>query len=230
MNTPLKKVNILYLLGYILIPLVICAISILIGNLAFHDGGNGAVVCFMIIPIIAIVWWIFGNSLIFRKQVRALEAKFAQEGYKRNHTFYGRGKTVVLDIEKGMLGILFSWNPFEPYIIPASRVQKAWTDDGKMGSGFMEGSSRVSFLFTVDDIKVRVDTFTSNQRFRMDDKHILTGISKADMMVKSIEAAKANSEAHKSSAKSTKSNSKSESKSSDSATTSKKSSDAKDTK
>lgn len=68
-----------------------------------------------------------------------------------------------------------------------------------MGSGFMEGSSRVSFLFTIDDIKVRVDTFTSNQRFRMDDKHILTGISKADMMVKSIEEAKANSEkAHKS--------------------------------
>lgn len=194
MQEKLKKINVPYLLGYILIPLTVCAISILIGNLAFHDGGNGAVICFMIIPIIAILWWIFGGSLIFRKQTRALETKFAQEGYKRNHTFYSRGKTVVLDIEKGMLGIVFFWNPFEPYIIPASRVKKAWTDDGKMGSGFMEGSSRVSFLFIVDGIQVRVDTFTSNQRFRMDDKHILTGISKADMMVKSIEEAKANSD------------------------------------
>lgn len=205
MQEKLKKINPTYLLGYILIPLVICLISILIGNLAFHDGGSGAVICFMVIPIIAIVWWIFGGGLVFKKQTRELEQKFASEGYKRNHTFYGRGKTVVLDIEKGVMGIVFYWNPGNFYIIPASRVQKAWTDDGKIGSGFMEGSSRVSFLFTVDDVKVRVDTFTSNQRFRMDDKHILTAISKADMMVKSIEEAKANSKATSKSSKSEKS-------------------------
>lgn len=35
-----------------------------------------------------------------------------------------------------------------------------------------------------------MDTFTSNQRFRMDSNYILTGISKADMMVKTIEEAK----------------------------------------
>ena len=46
---------------------------------------------------------------------------------------------------------------------------------------------------SVDDIKIHVDTFTSNQRFRMDSDYILTGISKADMMVKMIEEAKKNS-------------------------------------
>ncbi len=65
-------------------------------------------------------------------------------------------------------------------------------DDGKHGSGFMEGSSQVSFLFTVDDVRVRVYTFRSNQRFRMDDKYILTGISKADVMLKSLNEARAN--------------------------------------
>ena len=54
----------------------------------------------------------------------------------------------------------------------------------------MEGSSRVSFLFILDGIKIRVDTFTSNQRFRMDSNYILTGISKADMVVKTIEEAR----------------------------------------
>lgn len=203
MNEKIQKTNIVYLLSYIFIPLVVAAFSILIGALCFKDGGTGAVITFMLIPIIAVVWWIFGGSLIFRQQTRELEQKFASEGYRRNHTFYGRGKTVVLDINKGMIGLVFYWNPGKFYILPASRVNKAWVDDGKMGSGFMEGSSRVSFLFTIDDIKVRVDTFTSNQRFRMDDKHILTGISKADMMVQRIEEAKANSkaESHKSTEK-----------------------------
>ena len=57
----------------------------------------------------------------------------------------------------------------------------------------MEGSSRVSFLFNIDDVKIRVNTFTSNQRWRMDSDYILTGISKADMMVEVIETARSNS-------------------------------------
>ena len=48
-------------------------------------------------------------------------------------------------------------------------------------------------LFKVDDVKIRVNTFTSNQRWRMDSDYILTGISKADMMAKVIEEAKKNS-------------------------------------
>ncbi len=199
MDEKIQKINLFYILAYILGPAAVCVLSFMIGYFCFRDGGAGAVIFDMIIPILAVIWWIFGGSYIFKNNTKKLEREFSKAGYKRNHTFYGRGKTVVLDIEQGMLGITFYWNPGQFYILPASRVTKAWTDDGKMGSGFMEGSSRVSFLFTIDDIKVRVDTFTSNQRFRMDDKHILTGISKADMMVKSIEEAKANSEkAHKS--------------------------------
>lgn len=202
MQEKLQKINIWYLLGYILGPAAIAAASIGLGALLFSEGGTGAVITFMFIPILAVIWWIFAGAFIFKKKTTPkLAQEFKAQGYKANQTFYGRGKTVMLDIDKGMLGLAFYWNPFQVYIIPASRVKKAWTDDGKMGSGFMEGSSRVSFLCTIDDIKIRVDTFTSNQRFRMDDKHILTGISKADLMVKSIEEAKTNSEKAKTSAK-----------------------------
>ncbi len=223
MEEKIQKINPLYLLGYILGPAAIAAASIGLGALCFPKGGNGAVITFMVIPILVVIWWIFGGSFIFKKKTKELEQKFTDQGYKRNHTFYGRGKTVVLDIEKGIIGIAFFWNPSKLYILPASRIGKAWVDDGKMGTGFMEGSSRVSFLFTIDDIKVRVDTFTSNQRFRMDDKHILTGISKADMMVQSLEEAKANSSKSnskpmKSTPKATKAESKSGSKSTKSGT------------
>ncbi len=93
----------------------------------------------------------------------------------------------------------------------------------------MEGSSRVSFLFTIDqNIDVRVDTFTSNQRFRMDDKHILTGISKADLMVKNIEEARKNSNKSGKSASSQKSADKTTDKSSDKSSSADKASEKSD--
>lgn len=211
MQEKLQKINIWYLLGYIFVPIIICALGYTLCYFCFRDGGTGAVLTTMVPTILAVIWWIFGGAFIFKKKTTyKLSQEFKAQGYKANQTFYGRGKTVMLDIDKGMLGLAFYWNPFQVYIIPASRVEKAWTDDGKMGSGFMEGSSRVSFLCIVDGVKIRVDTFTSNQRFRMDDKHILTGISKADMMVKSIEEAKANSKSTKKSEKSTANDKKSE--------------------
>ena len=194
MNEKITKIDILYLLGYIFIPILICAIGYMLCYLCFRDGGNGAVITTLVPTLLAFVWWIFGGTIIFKRNTKKLIQRFADEGYTRNQTFYGRGKTVVLDVNKGVFGIVFFWNPFVTYVLPASRITKAWVDDGKMGSGFMEGSSRVSFLCTIDDIKVRVDTFTSNQRFRMDDKRILTGISKADLMVNAIEDAKKNAD------------------------------------
>lgn len=203
MDQKIQKTNFLYLLGYIFVPIIVCALGYTLCYLCFRDGGTGAVITTMVPTILAIVWWCFGGSFIFKQKTKELEKRFADEGYRRNQTFYGRGKTVTLDVEKGMMGVVFFWNPFETFILPASRISRAWVDDGKMGAGFMEGSSRVGFLFTIDQsIDVRVDTFTSNQRFRMDDKHILTGISKADLMVKNIEEAKKNSLASDKSAKS----------------------------
>ncbi len=194
MDENIKKIDWLYLLGYFLAPAILCTFLFTVGYTFFRDGGTGLVLTTMVPAIITFAWWIFGAKLIFRAKVKAFEQAFSAAGYQRNHTFYGQGKVVILDIAKGMLGIIFIWNPFHAYILPASHVEKAWTDDGKMGSGFMEGSSMVKFCLIVDGIKVNVPTFQSNQRFRMDDKRILTGISKADMMVKSIEEAKANSE------------------------------------
>ena len=97
---------------------------------------------------------------------------------------------VVVDIKHGKIGLLFFWNPFENFVVSAKKVSKAWVDDGRSGAGIFEGSGRVSFLLKIDDIKIRINTFTSNQRWRMDSEYILTGISKADMMVKVLEEAK----------------------------------------
>lgn len=185
----IKKINILYLLGYIFIPILLCAICMVISYFYFPKG-NGAVILILIPPILSFLWWCFGGTILFKRKTKRFEWELDEKGFSRNHTFYGRGKTVIIDSKKGQVGLVFFWNPFDTYLVKASRVEKCWVDDGKCGAGFMEGSSRVSFLFIIDGIKIRVDTFTSNQRFRMNSNYILTGISKADMMVKTIEEAK----------------------------------------
>ena len=186
----IKKVDILYLLAVIFAPMVICAICFWLFYQFFSEGGNMAVILTMVPSILSIVWWIFGATLIYKNAHKKLIAELDQMGFKRNHTFYGSSNMVVIDVENGKIALLFLWNPFHSFIVPATRVSRAWVDDGKSGAGFMAGSSRVSFLFDVDGVKIRVNTFTSNQRWRMDSNYILTGISKADMMVKILEEAR----------------------------------------
>ncbi len=186
----IKKINVPYLLAYIFVPIAVTAVCYLFGYLFFYDGGMGAVILFMVPPAVSILWWIFGGRMIFRGKRKKLMRELEQSGFQPNHTFDSDGCTVIVDIGHGKLALLSFWNPFQSYILPASRMGKIWTDDGKGGAGFMAGSSRVSFLFTIDDIRIRVNTFTSNQRWRMDSDYILTGISKADMMVEVLKEAK----------------------------------------
>lgn len=195
---PIKKVDFFYLFDYIFAPIVICAVCILIATNCFPDGGKGSDLATGLIAVpfmLAMAWWIFGGTIVFKRRTKAFEKQLDTEGFIRNQTFYGRGKTVIVDLNKGEMTLLFFWNPCHPYVFSAARVEKSWVDDGKMGTGFMEGSSRVSFLFIVDGVKVRIDTFISNQRFKMDDNRILKGISKANTMDQMIKKAKATTQA-----------------------------------
>lgn len=188
-NEKIQKINIIYLLSYIFGPILLCALCYTIGIL-FFPKGNMAVILFMGPTLLSMAWWIFGGTLIYKLKQKKFEKELLENSFERDQTFYANGCMVVVDKLNKQLGLLFFWNPFKNFVVPASRVGKAWVDDGKGGVGFMEGSSRVSFLFTIDDVKIRVNTFTSNQRWRMDSEYILTGISKADMMVDIINTAK----------------------------------------
>lgn len=199
----IQKINWLYLLSYIFAPIIICAICFAL-SAAFFPKGTGAVILIMVPSLLSVIWWAFGGSFIFKRKTKEFEKNLDNQGFTRNQTFYGRGKTVIVDLKKGDIAFLFFWNPTKTYILPATRVEKAWVDDGKSGSSVFAGSSRVSFLFTIDGIKTRVDTFTSNQRLTMENKHILRGISKANTMAQMIKDAKETSEKLQKSKKDTK--------------------------
>lgn len=194
-NKKIEKRNLPYMLSYILVPALIITICWLLCSTVFTKG-NMAVVIGLCIPFLCILWWIFAGGLIYSQKQKKLVRELDQRGFVRNQTFHGRGNYVVVDVEHGQIAILFFWNPFHTYVLPAGRIEKAWVDDGKGGVGFMEGSSRVSFLFSMDGVRIRVNTFTSNKRWRMDSEYILTGISKADLMVEVLETAKSRSNSY----------------------------------
>lgn len=187
---PVKKTNIVYLLLTIFVPLLFIGVMGYIGATFFRDGGAGAVVFLMCPTVVAVAWWILGPTTIWNQKKKKMMKELDAQGFNRNQTFYGGNQTVVVDVQHGKVALLFFWNPFELFVLPAQSVTKAWAEDGAGGAGFMRGTSRVSFLFLIDNVKVRVNTFTSNQRWKMDDPKILEAISKADMMVEVLETAK----------------------------------------
>lgn len=185
----LKKIDWGYTLIYIFAPVVLLILATVVMVTLTENAQAGGTILVAVF-ICAAAWYLLGAKALQKSADKLARAMDAQ-GLSRNMTFNGKSCVVIVDTVHGKLGLVYRWNPRKQYIISASRVEKAWVDDGKSGKGITEGSGRVSFLFTVDGIKNRVDTFVSNQRFKMTDNRILTGISKADSMVEIINAAKA---------------------------------------
>ncbi len=128
------------------------------------------------------------KSFFSKKGQAALDAA----GFTANQTFFASSSILYVDINKAQIAVLYYAYPTVQFF-PASAMTNIMVNDYKSGSGFMEGSNRVSFEFMIGDTKMKFFTFTSNKRFKMDSNQILTGISKADSVVGMLDAAKAQS-------------------------------------
>lgn len=192
-NQRIKKVNGLYLALYIMGPLLIFAIIALLSLVLPEQTGpvrKGLITCAMIFFFAGILWWCMGWKIVLNMKKKAIEKKLDEAGFIRNHTFNSDKSTIVIDAQHGDIALLFCFNPFVVQIASMQKITRTWVDDGAHGSGFMRGSSCVRFCFELDGVTVKVNTFTSNKVWRMDSNYILTGISKADMMVNVINSAR----------------------------------------
>ncbi len=184
----IRKVNPLYTIIYFMVPVLVFAVAAVIG-INYDLIGTAAVVSFFGPVVFAVLWYWIGNPLLFKLRRKKFERELDAMGFVRSYTFYGSSTITVIDEQNANVALLFRFHPFRPYIFPAARVKKAWTDDGRMGKGFKEGSSQVSFIMAIGRKKIRVYTFRSNRRFTMNSDQILTGISKADVVVEILKNA-----------------------------------------
>lgn len=186
MNEAFQKVNMGYLLMNVFGPIVVLVAGT--GLSVFLPDGPGIILCIVVFAFV-VLWCAF----LGRKHYDSIKAKtlagLEKEGFTPNYTFNASGCTVSVDLNRGRVALLFRWNPKKVYVRPASALSNLRVDDGCHGKGILAGSSRVSFLFTVDGANFRVDTFTSNRRWQMDSEYITTGVEKAETMVHSLLAA-----------------------------------------
>lgn len=185
-----KKTNYVYVLAYVLAPAALAVLGVWAGRAFLWADSEWVRLCDMVPPLLAIIWWACGGRMVFHAAQRVLLKKLDQAGVDRRQIFFSDGCVVAMDMEQAKLAILLFWNPFALYLLPASRVTRAWADDGVGGPGFLRGTNRVSFVFEVDGVQIRVSTFVSNQRWRMDDDRVLEGISKADQWVQVLDQAR----------------------------------------
>lgn len=186
----LQKVNWVLLAVYFLVPpLLLTPLCFLIPTNYGIGDSIALVVLFSVIgwPIA----YIFGSSIINSKGVKKAAPYLDSQGFVRNYTFNGRFAVVYIDLQNGRIAIHYKWNPFKTFILDASHLEKAYTDDGCTGKGAFQGSWRVRFVFIIDGMTFKVTTFDSNSRFSMNNPKILEGISKADLYVDVLNTAKA---------------------------------------
>lgn len=182
----IQKINWLYLFLNTVVPIIFMVAMTALGVALPEQIG---VFCAIIGFGGAILWWSFLGHKQYEKMRDARIEELKEQGFTCNHTFNADGSTVIVDLVRNQIALIFRWNPGKVYVRPASALSNVYVDDGRSGAGPLAGSSRVSFLFNVEGTRVRVNTFTSNRRWRMDSDYILTGISKADVMAETLAAA-----------------------------------------
>ena len=92
----IKKYNIGYILSYIFIPAIIIAICVIL-NVIFDWRGSLAVITLFFIPMIAILFWCFASTLLYKQKKNQMPFILEEQGVVCNQTFYGGSCTVVVD-------------------------------------------------------------------------------------------------------------------------------------
>lgn len=185
-----QKVNWVLLAIYILAPMLLFSV----GFLVEVKGGIGNRIG------LGVIYTMIGWAVMFvpvRKIIQRMGRKkvgpyLDSQGFTRSYTFNGRFSVVFIDQQGGRIAIYYRWNPFKTFLLDASKLEKAYTDDGCTGKGVFQGTWRVRFVFVIQGMTFKVTTFDSNSRFSMNNAKVLEGISKADLVVTVLYTAKAN--------------------------------------
>lgn len=102
--------------------------------------------------------------------------------YQFNSSFRGRNGVLLIDVNKGVIGFISAYNPFEIQIFNASRVSNAETIASTM--------TGVCFVFYLDEKKITMYTLLSNRAVSLKSQTGTEAISKADTFVDLLLSAK----------------------------------------
>lgn len=106
--------------------------------------------------------------------------------YRFNSSFQGRNGRLLIDVDRGMIGFISAYNPFEIQVFNASRIDRIETIASNM--------TGVRFVFYLDGKKITMYTLLSNRAVNLKSNMGVEAISKADTFVGLLKAAKSRAE------------------------------------
>lgn len=163
----------------LLIPFMLC------GWFAFLFEGDARLIllivpfCLLGLTFIAIV------HVLYRSNIAKLKRRI--EG----HLLNGNICAIIVDLEQNQIGLVFFWNPFENFILPAKNISKVWVDDCKRGFG-IGCTERVCCRLIVDELRVSliIPVNLGNRMLPMSHPKVRIAVSKAEHMVAIINQAR----------------------------------------
>ncbi len=110
------------------------------------------VVALMIVIVVPIMAMVLGNGFVITSLVEHTAGKVEELPYHFTDSCVGdsNGSTLFIDVEKGVIGYISSYNPFQIQIFSASRVDNARTVASAM--------TGIRFVFYLDGKKVTLYT------------------------------------------------------------------------
>lgn len=141
--------------------------------------------------VFCITAWMFLLSMLAWGHLTPLLTKSAYQRidslpYQFKSSFLGRNGRLLIDVDRGMIGFISAYNPFEIQIFNASRIEKAETIAHPM--------SGVRFVFYLDGKKITTYTLLSNRAVNLKSNQGVEAINKANTFVNLLMAAKSRAE------------------------------------
>lgn len=92
-NEKIKKIDPIYMLAFIFLPITIMIGLAVIGVVLIKNQGIGTILsCIGVFG--CVFWYGFGGQKFYKSKVASYEKELDSKGFKRNQTFYGKSQTV----------------------------------------------------------------------------------------------------------------------------------------
>ncbi|MBQ3514579.1 MAG: hypothetical protein IJA32_12425 [Lachnospiraceae bacterium] len=156
-----NKVNISYLLTYILVGIMLFFLVILFSVVGAVGNSDWIVIPILLGSVMMVLWFALVPIIapsVFRNTAYK---KLAKSGFKIEKIYKNYTYSLLIDISGGMVAIIYSFNPITPYIFSAKRIQKIWIHEDKRQPNQDVGTVGVRFI--VDNEEERFDTYNQTK-------------------------------------------------------------------
>ena len=188
MRNSVKKTNIVLLLVYLLLPIVV---GIVVAYFTVKPDGEQTVATNMPMIVVVAVVGYFLTFFIVAPLIMMLNKKKFRDVCKENgcnyddYFFKGQSTLVAVDTNSRKMGLLFKYNPTQPYVVSLDQVTEAKSSNG-VNSLSLGGTREVYFTFRIDGVRIKVRTFLANSTYSLSSPTVMEAITKADYMVNAI--------------------------------------------